>query len=66
MSRINQLKPVQIVAPGDIVKRFMDVRSWAQEDLADITELSMKSINQLINRKQGISVETARQNKGYD
>ncbi|MBF9018970.1 MULTISPECIES: ImmA/IrrE family metallo-endopeptidase [unclassified Oceanispirochaeta] len=60
MPSINQLKPAQIVAPGDIVKRFLDVRSWTQEDLADITELSMKSINQIINRKQGISVETAR------
>ena len=38
---------------------FLDSFGWTQNDLADVTGFSLKSINQLINNKQGITTETA-------
>lgn len=45
--------------PGDIIRDAMEELGWQQSDLSDITGLTEKTINQIINNKQGITPETA-------
>lgn len=47
------------VGPGDFILDFLETLGWNQNDLADVTDFSLKSINQLINNKQGITPRTA-------
>jgi HTH-type transcriptional regulator/antitoxin HigA len=54
-----QLQSFYNVGPGDYILDFLDSFGWTQNDLADVTGFSLKSINQLINNKQGITTETA-------
>ena len=54
-----QLQSFYNVGPGDFILDFLDSFGWTQNDLADVTGFSLKSINQLINNKQGITPETA-------
>ena len=54
-----ELKSFYNVGPGDFILDFLDSLGWNQNDLADVTGFSLKSINQLINNKQGITPETA-------
>jgi HTH-type transcriptional regulator/antitoxin HigA len=56
----NELRPFYNVGPGDIIQDTLDALGWRQEDLADITGLSVKTINKLINNKQQITPETAK------
>lgn len=54
-----QLQSFYNVGPGDFILDFLDSFGWTQNDLADVTGFSLKSINQLINNKQGLTKETA-------
>ncbi len=56
---VNHLKPFLNIGPGHIIKREMEALNWNQEDLADILEMSPKSINHILNNKQSITIETA-------
>ncbi len=60
MEKSCYIKPYILIGAGDIVKRNLDALGWTQEDLAEITELSGKTISQIITNKQKISVETAK------
>lgn len=55
----DKLRPFYNPGPGDIIRDAMDELGWQQSDLADITGLTEKSINKIINNKQGITPETA-------
>lgn len=54
-----ELKPFYNVGPGDFILDFLDSLGWTQADLAEVTGFSAKSINLLINNKQGITPDTA-------
>ncbi len=54
-----ELRPFYNVGPGDIIQDSLDALCWQQEDLADLTGLSLQTINKLIKNKQSITVETA-------
>lgn len=54
-----QLQSFYNVGPGNFILDFLESLGWNQNDLADVTGFSLKSINQLINNKQGITTETA-------
>lgn len=54
-----ELKPFYNVGPGDFILDFLDSLGWTQSDLAEVTGFSLKTINLLINNKQGITPETA-------
>lgn len=41
------------VGPRDFILDFLETLGWNQNDLADVTDFSLKNINQLINNKQG-------------
>lgn len=60
MANIKDLKPFKIYAPGYFIQEQMDVREWNQTDLAEVLGLSVKTVNQLIQGKQAITLETAR------
>lgn len=60
MTGETRLRPYINIGPGDILKRNLDSLGWNQEDLAQITELSIKTISKIINNKQGITIETAK------
>lgn len=52
--------PFLSIGPGEFIKEELEVRSWRQEDLADILGMSLKSVNKLIKNKQAITIETAK------
>ncbi len=54
-----ELKPFYNPCPGDIICDAMEELGWNQADLAEITGLTGKSINLIINNKQRITPETA-------
>lgn len=54
------LKPFLNTGPGDIIKDELESRNWKQEDLSEITGMSLKNINHLLNNKIAISTEMAR------
>jgi HTH-type transcriptional regulator/antitoxin HigA len=52
--------PYLNIGPGDFIQEELEVRNWRQEDLADILGVSKKTINEIINNKQSITIEMAR------
>lgn len=56
---MKELKPFYNPAPGEIIWDAMEELGWNQADLAEITGLTEKSINLIINNKQAITSETA-------
>ena len=56
---MKELKPFYNPAPGDIIRDAMEELGWNQADLAEITGLTEKSINLIVNNKQAITPETA-------
>lgn len=54
-----KLIPFINVAPGRIIKRNLEALNWTNKDLAEIIDMSEKSVSQLINSKQSITVDTA-------
>lgn len=53
------LKPFDNPGPGDVIRDAMEELGWNQSDLAEITGLTEKSVNLIINNKQAITPETA-------
>ncbi len=51
--------PFYNVGPGDILQDALDALGWTQDDLADVTGLATKTVNQIIKNKQSITVESA-------
>lgn len=57
---IDRPKPFLNIGPGQIISREMQALNWNQEDLSQIIGLTPKSINLILNNKQGITIETAK------
>lgn len=47
MAHVKELKPALIKGPGDIIKRYLESYGWNQEDLAEITDVSVKTISMI-------------------
>ncbi len=56
---MKELKPFYNPGAGDIIRDAMEELGWNQADLAEITGLTEKSVNLIINNKQAITPETA-------
>lgn len=54
-----KLKPFINIPVGEFIKDELEFRGWNQEDLANIMDTSLKTVNQIIKGKQGITVHTA-------
>jgi len=55
-----KLKPFINIGPGQIIKRNLESLNWNSKDLSEIIGMSEKSVSQMMNNKQSITVETAR------
>lgn len=56
-----QLLPAEPVHAGAVLKAELNARNWTQNDLADIINRPLKTINQIITGKMGITPDTAMQ-----
>jgi len=52
-------RPFYNVGPGEVIQDALDALGWTQEDLADVSGLTHKTVNQIINNRQSITIETA-------
>jgi len=52
--------PAINIGPGRILRRDMEAIGWSNTDLAEVLGMSEKSVSQLLNDKQAITVATAR------
>ena len=59
MSTDNTLKPFLNVSAGDMIKRELDYLGWTQEDLAQVTDISRKTLSNIMNAKQKLLFEHA-------
>ncbi len=49
----------EVFLPGEFVREELETRSWTQADLAEFMGRPLRSINEIINGKKGITAETA-------
>lgn len=54
-----EIKPFINIGPGDIIQRNLKHLNWTNKDLAEIIDMSEKSISLMINNKQSITIDTA-------
>lgn len=52
--------PAEVFPPGDFIKEEMEERGWTQQDLAKILSKPLPSVNEILNGKKAILVDTAR------
>lgn len=57
---VKKLKPFLNIGPGEFIKEELEYRNWNQQDLAQILDLSERTISKLINSQQSISIEIAK------
>jgi HTH-type transcriptional regulator/antitoxin HigA len=55
----NNLKPFLTISVGDMIKRELEYLGWSQEDLAQITDISRKTLSNIMNAKQKLLLEHA-------
>jgi addiction module HigA family antidote len=59
MQMVNKYVPDYLVAPGEILKDYLECSGLTQTSLAERTGLSKKTINEIIKAKSTITAETA-------
>ncbi len=59
MAEDNKLKPFLPISVGDMIKRELEYLGWSQEDLAQITDISRKTLSNIMNAKQKLLLEHA-------
>lgn len=52
--------PAEVFPPGDFIKEEMEERGWTQQDLAKILSKPLPTVNEIINGKKAILIDTAR------
>lgn len=60
MALLKDLKPFKIYGPGEHIKENIELNNWTQEDLATIIGISPKHLNNIIQHKQSISLDIAK------
>ncbi len=60
MTQTTSLKAAKKFGPGYFIREQMEYRDWTQEDLAEITGLSLKHINKILQDKQPLTLEVAK------
>ncbi len=58
------IRPAQAVAPGQIILRELEARGWSQQDLSAILACPVQTIREIIQARQHITAEIARQLAG--
>jgi len=60
VTKMAKMKPYLNIGPGEFIKEEMEVRNWTNEDLAQVLGLSTKTISELLNNKQRVTIDTAK------
>ena len=60
MTLTTNLKAAKKFGPGYFIKEQMEYRHWTQEDLSEITGLSLKHVNKIVQDKQPLTLEVAK------
>jgi len=55
-----RFKPAEAFAPGDYLRDELKIRGWSQADLAKILGRPLQAVNEIINGRKRITVETAK------
>ncbi len=56
---MSEIKPGKIIGPGKHIKDELEYLGWAQQDLAEVMGVSLKTVNLLIQDKTAITFELA-------
>jgi HTH-type transcriptional regulator/antitoxin HigA len=54
-------KPAEVFPPGEFIREELEERGWTQGEFARILGRPLQVINQIINGKKRITVETAKE-----
>jgi len=57
---MNDRRPAETFPPGEFIKEELEARGWTQDDLADILGRPVRTVNELVTGKRGITPETAK------
>jgi len=57
---MGELRPFINIGPGETIKDELETLGWSQDDLARIMGMSLKAVNEIINDKTAITVDTAK------
>ena len=49
-----EIRPFHNIGPGEMLKDELEYLGWSQEDFAQITGLSLKAVNELLNDKTSL------------
>jgi HTH-type transcriptional regulator / antitoxin HigA len=60
METKTQIRAAKKFGPGYFIREQMELREWTQEDLAEVTGLTLKHINKILQDKQPITIDTAK------
>ena len=52
-------RPAEVFPPGDFLREELEERGWTQGDLAEIIGKNLRTVNDVVAGKRGISAETA-------
>ena len=52
--------PFMNIGPGDLLKEDLEALNWTQEDLAHVLGMTKKGVNEILNNKTPITLESAR------
>ncbi len=52
-------RPAEVFPPGDFLREELEERGWTQGDLAEIIGKNLRTVNDVVSGKRGISPETA-------
>jgi len=55
-----ELKPFINIGPGEMLRDELEYLGWSQEDFASIIGMSLKAVNELLNDRTTLTVETAK------
>jgi len=58
--KMAKIKPYINIGPGEFIKEEMETRNWTNEDLAQVLGLNPKTVSELLNNKQRITIDTAK------
>ena len=58
-TKMAKLTPYMNIGPGEFIKEEIEIRNWTNEDLAQVLNLTAKTISELLNNKQRITIDTA-------
>ncbi len=54
-------KPAEVFPPGEYLREELEARGWTQSDLARVLGRPLQAVNEIINGKKRITVETAKE-----